>query len=147
VTTKTTETSASDGIGMRHLRVGWWALLVYLLLGLALEGMHGFKVGAYLDVGNETRRLMWRLAHAHGTLLALVNIAYGLTARSVPAATASGSWLASPCLLGALALIPLGFFGGGIVVHGADPGVAVLLVPAGAVALAVGVAAVARAMR
>jgi hypothetical protein len=134
----------SQRVAVRHLRLGWWALLVYLLLGLVLETLHGFKVGAYLDVGNETRRLMWRLAHAHGTLLALVNIAYGLTVRGAPLAAGS---LASPCLLGALVLIPLGFFGGGIVLHGADPGLAVLLVPAGAVALAVGVAGAARAVR
>ncbi len=134
----------SQRVAVRHLRLGWWALLVYLLLGLVLETLHGFKVGAYLDVGNETRRLMWRLAHAHGTLLALVNIAYGLTVRGAPLAAGS---LVSPCLLGALVLIPLGFFGGGIVLHGADPGLAVLLVPAGAVALAVGVAGAARAVR
>jgi hypothetical protein len=139
-----TEDARSDGRAMRHLRTGWWALLVYLLLGLVLEALHGFKVAAYLDVGNDTRRLMWRLAHAHGTLLALVNIAYGLTARSVE--SVSGAKLASPCLLAALLLIPLGFFAGGIAVHGGDPGLAVLAAPAGAVALAVGVASVARAL-
>jgi hypothetical protein len=134
----------ATAIATRHLRAGWWALLVYLLLGLVLETLHGFKVAAYLDVGNETRRLMWRLAHAHGTLLGLVNIVYGLTVRSVPGAASS---LASSCLLAALVMIPMGFFGGGVVVHGGDPGLAVLLVPAGAVALAVGVGVVARAMR
>ena len=142
----------------RHLRAGWWALLVYLLFGLVLETLHGFKVGAYLDAGNETRRLMWRLAHAHGTLLALVNIVFGLTVRAVPdaawsrprrggAADVPSPSIASPCLLAALVLIPVGFFAGGVVVHGGDPGLAVLLVPAGAVALAVGVGVVARAMR
>jgi len=134
----------SQRVAVRHLRAGWWALLVYLLLGLVLETMHGFKVAAYLDVGNETRRLMWRLAHAHGTLLALVNVAYGLTVRSAPVAAGS---LASPCLLASLALVPIGFFGGGIVVHGGDPGLAILLVPAGAVALAFGVGSIARAVR
>jgi hypothetical protein len=59
----------------RHLRAGWWGLLIYLGLGIALEMLHGFKIGFYLDVSNHTRRLMWTLAHAHGTLLALVNIA------------------------------------------------------------------------
>src|SRR6266568_6766082 len=67
----------------RNLRFGWWLLLIFLLFGGALETMHGFKIGWYLDVGNEVRRLMFTLAHAHGTLLALVNIAAGLTARSV----------------------------------------------------------------
>src|SRR6266404_2898750 len=67
----------------RNLRFGWWSLLIFLLFGGALETMHGFKIGWYLDVGNEVRRLMFTLAHAHGTLLALVNIAAGLTARTV----------------------------------------------------------------
>ena len=64
---------------VRNLRFGWWSLLVFLSLGGVLETLHGFKVGWYVDVGNETRRLMFTLAHAHGTLLALVNIAAVLT--------------------------------------------------------------------
>ena len=67
----------------RHLRFGWWALAVYVCLGIVLETMHGFKIGWYLDVGNEVRRLMFTLGHFHGTMLALVNIAAGLTIRSV----------------------------------------------------------------
>ncbi len=67
----------------RNLRFGWWSLLVFLSLGAVLETLHGFKIGWYIDVGNETRRLMFTLAHAHGTLLAVVNIAAGLTARIV----------------------------------------------------------------
>jgi hypothetical protein len=136
----------THGIVQRHLRAGWWGLLVFLLLGAVLETLHAFKVGAYLDVGNDTRRLMWRLAHAHGTLLALVNVAYGLTVRGGYAPLTGERAIASPCLLAALVLIPLGFFAGGIVVHGGDPGIAVVLVPAGAVALALGVASVARAV-
>ena len=57
----------------RHLRFGWWSVLVFLTLGTALEVMHGFKVDWYLNVANETRRLMWTLAHAHGVLLGLVH--------------------------------------------------------------------------
>ena len=26
----------------RHLRFGWWALLLFLTLGLGLEALHGF---------------------------------------------------------------------------------------------------------
>jgi len=128
----------------RHLRAGWIALAVYLTLGIALEALHGFKVGFYLDVGNETRRLLFRLAHAHGTLLAIVNILYGLTVRAVPE---SGRPLASGALLAALVLLPLGFFAGGIVIHGGDPGLPILLVPAGALALLVGTLVTARAVR
>src|SRR5438445_13039440 len=67
----------------RNLRFGWWSLLIFLLFGGALETLHGFKIGWYLDVGNEVRRLMFTLAHAHGTVLALVNIAAGLNARRI----------------------------------------------------------------
>ena len=67
----------------RHLRFGWRSLFVFLALGFILEVLHGFKLGWYLDVGAEMRRLMFTLAHAHGTLLALVNLAAGLTLRSV----------------------------------------------------------------
>jgi len=66
----------------RHLRIGWWSLLCFATVGLVLEMLHGFKVRAYLDVSNETRRLMWTLAHAHGTLLSLVHVIFGLTLRT-----------------------------------------------------------------
>jgi hypothetical protein len=132
-----------DRIARRHLFLGWTALLVYLIFGLFLEMLHGFKAGFYLDVGNETRRLMWRLAHAHGTLLALVNVAYGLTVKAVPEAS---DRLASVCLSVALVLVPLGFFLGGIVTSGGDPGAMVFVVPPGAVALAIGTGIVARAL-
>ena len=59
--------SPSEPIVTRHLRIGYWALALFVTMGLLLETLHAFKVGAYLDVQNETRRLMWRLAHAHGT--------------------------------------------------------------------------------
>ena len=68
----------------RHLQFGWWSLVVFATLGLVLETLHGFKVRAYLDVSNETRRLMWTLAHAHGTLLAIVHIVFGLMVAVFP---------------------------------------------------------------
>jgi hypothetical protein len=127
-----------------HLRFGWWSLLVFLALGIVLEGLHGFKVGWYLDVSNETRRLMWTLAHAHGTLLAIVHLAFGLTVESL----AEARWprTASACLRGASILLPCGFFLGGVWIHDGDPGLGILLVPVGAALLLVGVAAAARSI-
>jgi hypothetical protein len=122
---------------LRHLRFGWWALLAYLTLGLALETLHGFKLAWYLGPGHEMRRLMLTLAHAHGTLLALVNLAAGLTARSVRSFVLARS--ASHALLGSSVLLPLGFFLGGWGLHGGDPGPGVLLVPLGALLLLYGV--------
>ena len=130
-------------LARRQLWVGFAALALFAFLGVVLEGLHAFKADAYLNVGHETRRLMLRLAHAHGTLLALINIAFGLAVRAFPEA---GSKLASSALLTALALLPLGFGLGGLFAKGGDPGALVLLVPAGAVALIVGLAAVARAV-
>lgn len=126
----------------RNLRFGWWSLFAWLALGLGLEALHGFKLGWYLDVGQEMRRLMLTLAHAHGTLLALVNIGAGLTARTVKDFVPSPS--ASWTLVAAGVLLPVGFLLGGIVIHDGDPGLGVLLVPVGALALLYGVARVAR---
>ncbi|HYY14330.1 MAG TPA: hypothetical protein VE758_07875 [Chthoniobacterales bacterium] len=117
----------------RNLRFGWWSLLVFLSLGGVLEVLHGFKIGWYVDVGNEMRRLMFTLAHAHGTALALVNIAAGLTARAMKGLTARRS--VSFSLIWAGILFPLGFFLGGIVTYGGDPGLGIWLVPIAALLL------------
>ena len=125
----------------RNLRFGWWSLLVFLSLGAALETLHGFKIGWYVDVGNETRRLMFTLAHAHGTLLALVNIAAGLTERNMDRFSLRPS--VSFALIWAAILVPAGFFLGGIVIYDGDPGLGVWLVPIGALLLFYSVARVA----
>jgi hypothetical protein len=130
-------------LARRHHLVGWWALLVFLTLGIGLETLHGFKADLYLDPANRVRRLMWTLAHAHGTLLAVVNIAFAA------GLTAFGTWserglkLASFFLLDALVLLPLGFFLGGVGPSEGDPASGVLLVPIGAVLLLAAVAMVA----
>ena len=128
-----------------HLRVGWWSLLVFLTLGLVLETLSGFKVGLYLDVANSTRRLMWTLAHVHGTLLSVLNLVFALSLHLAPDWKESHRATASRSLLGALALMPLGFFLGGVRVYGGDPGLGVLLVPPGAFLLFVAVLLTARA--
>ena len=125
----------------RNLRFGWWSLLVFLSLGAVLETLQGFKIGWYLDVGNETRRLMFTLAHAHGTLLALVNIAAGLTARTVERFTLRSS--VSFALIWAAILLPAGFFLGGIAIYDGDPGLGVWLVPIGAALLFYSIARIA----
>jgi hypothetical protein len=125
----------------RNLRFGWWSLLVFLSLGAVLETLHGFKIGWYVDVGNETRRLMFTLAHAHGTLLALVNIAAGLTVRKVERFAVRSS--VSFALIWAAILLPAGFFLGGIVIYDGDPGLGVWLVPIGAVLLFYSIARIA----
>jgi hypothetical protein len=123
--------------------IGWWGLLLFLSLGIALETMHGLKLGVYLDPAHRIRRLMWTLAHAHGTLLSLTHIAFAAGLGQF------GRWrekplrLASFLLIDALVLLPLGFFLGGLSHTEVDPGPGVLLVPVGAVFLLGGVALVA----
>ena len=130
-----TEPQRTSDYARRHLRIGWWSLLCFATVGLVLEMLHGFKVRAYLDVSNETRRLMWTLAHAHGTLLSLVHVIFGLSLRATAESFVRNLRLISSCLIGASVLLPGGFFLGGIVVYGGDPGLGVLLVPVGAVLL------------
>ncbi len=130
---------------VRNLRFGWWSLLVFLSWGGVLETLHGFKVGWYVDVGNETRRLMFTLAHAHGTLLALVNIAAGLTGRKADRFGLRPS--VSFALIWAAILLPAGFFLGGIVIYDGDPGLGVWLVPIGAALLFYGIARIAFDLR
>ena len=130
----------------RHQRWGWWSLLVFLTLGIVLEGLHGFKVRWYLDVANDSRRLMLTLAHAHGVLLALVHIGFAATIRAYPQQAERWKRLASPTLIASSVLLPGGFFAGGLYIYGGDPGLGVLLVPIGGLALAVSVFLTARAV-
>jgi hypothetical protein len=131
----------------RHLRFGWWSLLVFATLGLTLESLHGFKVRAYLDASNDTRRLMWTLAHAHGTGLAIVHVTFGLMLRVVPDAAPRDARTISTALIAASVLLPGGFFLGGVATYGGDPGLGVLLVPLGAASLLWAIFSIARGIR
>jgi len=117
------------------LRWGWFTLLVFLTLGLGLETLHGFKVQAYLSVMNETRRLMWTLAHAHGALLGLAHLGFAFSVHCTPTWISRTRTFASYSLLAAGVLMPGGFFLGGIWVYAGDPGLGILLVPVGGILL------------
>ncbi len=129
------EDATSDPIGAlvaRHSRFGWWALLAFLSLGLMLEALHGFKIGWYLDVSNETRRLMFTLAHTHGTLFGILNIVFALSLKSGFTFVHIGRLkLASTCLVWGSLLMPIGFALGGITIYGGDPGIPIILSPIG----------------
>ena len=128
--------------GQRHLRFGFFALLLFLSLGFLLEFFHGFRIGSYLSEETEPRRLMWTLTHTHGTLIALIHIALGAAWQRLRPSPQLRT--ASLCLYAAAVLLPLGFFLGGLFVYPPDPGVGVVLVPIGGVFLFAGVALVAR---
>jgi hypothetical protein len=119
----------------RHRRFGWWSLLVFVTFGLVLETLHGFKLDAYLNLSNETRRLLWTLAHAHGTALAIVNILFGLGLERAAIPRLRQLGVISTSLLAASLLLPGGFFLGGLTYYEGDPGLGILLVPPGAVLL------------
>lgn len=121
---------------LRHLRFGWAMMASFLLLGLALELLHGFKIQWYLAMANETRRLLWTLAHAHGVLLGLLNVVYALSLRNFPV-RGSRLDLSSGLLIGGSICLPVGFLLGGIVVHGGDPNAFIALSPIGGALLAV----------
>lgn len=88
---------------------------------------------------------MWTLAHAHGTLFALVNIAFAFTSRNLESWSERSRGLASACLIGASLVMPGGFFLGGLVTYGGDPGLGILLVPLGGLLMFIGVFATGRA--
>ena len=119
----------------RHLRYGWIGLLVFATLGSALETLHGFKSAAYLGVGNETRRLFWTLAHAHGVGLSLLHIGLAATVKLAFDAPTPRLLRAGTFLSLATILLPAGFFLGGIATYDGDPGLGVLLAPIGAALL------------
>lgn len=121
---------------------GWWSLLCWLTLGIALEAMHGFKVGWYLDVVNDGRRLQLTLAHTHGTLLAVLNLLLAATLQGADTALVKK---AATFLKWSGILMPVGFLGGGIWALGEDPGFVIVLVPIGGLLLFAGVLFAARA--
>lgn len=137
------EADARSALRDRHLRLGWTALLVFTTLGLTLEALHAFKSAAYLGVGQETRRLMWTLAHAHGIGLSLLQLGFGATMGGLPAARLPRLQRAGNLLDAATWLLPLGFFLGGIATYDGDPGLGVLLAPIGGALLWAGVLLVA----
>jgi hypothetical protein len=131
-----------ERLARRHHLFGWCCLLTFLSLGLVLETLHGLKVGFYLDPSHKLRRELWRLAHAHGTLLSLVQLAFAYSLAKVGSWSESRLKLASFFLMDAGILMPLGFFLGGLGHSEMDPSMAILLVPLGGVLLFAAVALV-----
>ena len=139
---KRTPLTAFDKLGLKHTIVGWTGLLVFLSLGILLEILHGLKLDLYLDVRQETRRFMWTLAHAHGTLFSLVHLGFAASlafASRWMESPGKGFQAASWSLTGGLIIMPMGFFLGGVWTFGGDPGLGIFLVPVGALLMLFGV--------
>lgn len=136
-------TDDGSSTGSATLRTGWSLLAVSLPFGVVLEALHAFKAQAYL--GSETRRELWRLAHAHGTLLGVVCLVFtALAERHVP--EASRRSIGRQIAWGAV-LMPLGFLLGGVLNSEGDPSPGIVLVPVGASLLLLALARLALASR
>ena len=129
----------TDAAIRKTLRAGWLLLAISLPFGVTLEALHGFKVQAYL--ASEMRREMWRLAHAHGTLLGILCLVSGLLAEAHIAEAVRPRVLAM--IRWGAVLMPLGFFLGGVLNSEGDPSLGILLVPVGALLLVVALVRVA----
>jgi hypothetical protein len=133
----------TDSAIRKTLRAGWLLLAISLPFGVTLEALHGFKVQAYL--ASDMRREMWRLAHAHGTLLGILCLVSGLLAEAHIAEAVRPRVLAM--IRWGAVLMPLGFFLGGVLNSEGDPSLGILLVPIGALLLVVALVRVALAPR
>jgi hypothetical protein len=114
------------------IRQAWISLAFWIAFGVLLEGFRAFRSSVYLD--DPVRRDMFRLAHSHGTLLNFLLLAAALCSRldliRLGAKTSIG-------LRAAVVVLPAGFFFGGVWHFKDEPGLAILLVPIGAVLLLV----------
>lgn len=113
----------------RHLRAAIAVIALFLAMGVWLEAMIGLRAEGWVD--DPLRREFLRLGHAHGGILGVVNVAisYGLERLATPMRWAIRIRVAG--LLSAI-LVGVGFVGGGLWHGPSDPGVLVLMVPAGA---------------
>lgn len=109
-----------------------YSLAGFIALGLALEFALGFRVRFVVDGSQETTRTFLRLAHAHGTLLAVVRL------------VSLGNDRPNRLVTAAMYLVPAGFFLGALGAREGDPSPFVALVPVGAVLLVVGLIQTAR---
>jgi hypothetical protein len=112
------------------IRQGWMSLAAWLAFGILIEGLIGFRIPALLD--DVVRRDMFRLAHAHGTLLNVVLIVAAICARLELIRLGP---ITSLGLRSAVVLLPLGFLLGGLWHFKDDPGLGIGLVPVGALLL------------
>lgn len=125
----------------RMLFQGWASIAFWMAFGLLLESLLAYKIPAYLM--DAQRRELLRLAHAHGTLLGIMLIVAALCVRQSQSRPARAVGLALQ--IGAV-LLPSGFLLAGIWHPEGDPGLAIWLVPPGALLVIFGAIALALAL-
>ena len=117
---------------------GWISLAAWIVFGLLIEGLIGFRSPALLD--DSVRREMFRLAHAHGTILSLLLLVADQYLRSRQIDLPAAAMLS--LRIGA-AVMPFGFLLGAIWHAETDPNFLIILSPIGGVMLIFGVVAIA----
>ena len=124
----------------RHLRWSLALAALFLAMGLWLEAMIGLRAAGWVD--DPLRREFLRLGHAHGGVLALLNVGVAWALGQLETPSAWAGKIRRATLLGAL-LVGGGFVAGGLTHGPTDPGPPVLVVPAGALMVLGGVVATA----
>ena len=117
---------------------GWLGLAFWMSFGLLFETLMAYRAPSYLEDGE--RRELFRLAHAHGSAFGFLLVAASLWVNARRVKLARLSWRA---LRAGTVLMPFGFLFAGVWHPEGDPGLAIWLVPIGAIALVFGLISVA----
>jgi hypothetical protein len=118
------------------------SIAVWMTFGLLLEGFLGYKIPGYLL--DQTRRELFRLAHAHGTLLGVLLLAVALVTDRL---AITPPRVAQVALRIGVVLLPLGFLLAGMWHYESDPGFAIWLVPPSALLVIFSLVAIALTTR
>ena len=116
----------------RHLRLSLALTALFLAMGLWLEAMIGLRMSGWVD--DPLRREFLRLGHAHGGILGALNVGLGLAVERLATPEPWASAIRKAAWVGAL-LVGSGFVAGGLLHGPTDPGLPILVVPAGALML------------
>jgi hypothetical protein len=114
----------------------------WLTFGLVLEGFLGYKTPAYLH--DVVRRELFRLAHAHGTLLSVLLLVSALACDRFDLEVARSGQVS---LRIGVTVLPLGFLIAGVWHYESDPGLAIWLVPVSAVMVLFGLVTIVMSFR
>lgn len=134
---KSDEAGSSNWVPEMMLQ-GWLGIAIWMAVGLLLESLMAYKAPSYLD--DAQRRELFRLAHAHGTLLHVLLVLVALSAGAGRLQVQRAARIGVRC--GAV-IMPGGFFLAGLWHPEGDPGVFIWFVPAGAAMLIFGMFAIA----
>jgi hypothetical protein len=92
-------------IGDLNKRFGWIWLSIFVIVGFYIE----LQMGSMEYLGN-WRRELYRAMHAHGNLLAVVNLIYAVYLADANLSDSLKNWGSRLMVVGAV-LIPIGIFG------------------------------------